>query len=306
MVTMKTDNASDVQCLHGIPVLGQDFANVSMLRLDRSGGPAPGNKAFKLQAVLAEAAAEGVGRVLSFGGAWSNHLHALAACGAQLGMETVGFVRGGEQDTAMLADARRWGMRVVALTRSDYRRRQQPAFQQSLVATHGPGLLVPEGGATVAGVRGCRAIAQRINSAGGHWDRVVVAVGTGTTLAGLAVGLDTNTRLVGISALKNAHDLEQRVGASLASAGLHAQVPWQILHDHHCGGFARVDRRLRNFILAVEAARDLQLEPVYTGKALLAVHDRLASSDWRGDERILVIHTGGLQGRRGYPWLAED
>ncbi len=110
MVTMDNDNTSVIEALSGAQVLGQDLANVSVLRLDRLGGAAPGNKAFKLQPVLASAAAGGVGRVLSFGGPWSNHLHALAACGADRGLETVGFVRGAEQATAMLEDARRWGL----------------------------------------------------------------------------------------------------------------------------------------------------------------------------------------------------
>ena len=305
MVAMDNDNASLIEVLSPAPVLGQDLANVGVLRLDRLGGPAPGNKAFKLQPVLASAAAGGVGRVLSFGGPWSNHLHALAACGADLGLETVGFVRGAEQATAMLADARRWGMQIVALSRAEYRHRHEPAFQQALLADHGPGLLLPEGGASAEGVRGCLAIARLVNASAVPWDRIVLAVGTGTTLAGLAAGLDPGVQLVGVSALKNARDLERRVSECLASAGLQAAVHWQILHDYHCGGFARVDPRLRELMLAFEAARDVKLEPVYTGKALLAIHDHLARGEWRPDERILLIHTGGLQGRRGYHWLAR-
>lgn len=300
---MANDDATVFQRLSGPPVLGQDLANVAMLRLDRLGGPAPGNKLFKLRPFLDEAATGGASRLLSFGGAWSNHLHALAGYAAELDLETVGFVRGAERDTAMLEDARRWGMRIVPLSRADYRQRHDRAFQQALLDRYGPGLLIPEGGADAKGIRGCLSLAQLVNTSSGHWDRVVLAVGTGTTLAGLAAGLAPGTQLVGVSALKNAHDLERRVEEGLVAADLHATVPWQILHDYHCGGFARVDARLRAFMLAFEATRGVPLDPVYTGKALLAIHDLLARGVWRRDERILMIHSGGLQGRRGYTWL---
>ena len=300
---MAAHNATVITALSGPPLFGQDLANVSVLRLDRLGGPAPGNKVFKLRAFLDEAAAAGSRRLLSFGGAWSNHLHALAGLGAECGLETVGFVRGAERDTPMLEDARRWGMHIVPLSRADYRQRQDRVFQQWLLDRHGPGLLIPEGGDSAAGVRGCLAIAQRVNSTSGPWDRVVLAVGTGTTLAGLAAGLAPGLKLVGVSALKNACDLERRVEEGLVAAGLHAAVPWEILHGYHCGGFARSDARLRALMLAFEASRGVRLEPVYTGKALLAIHDRLERGLWHGDERILLIHTGGLQGRRGFGWL---
>lgn len=300
---MAEHNATSVTALSGPPLFGQDLANVSVLRLDRLGGPAPGNKVFKLRAFLDEAAAAGNRRLLSFGGAWSNHLHALAGLGAACGIETVGFVRGAERDTPMLEDARRWGMRIVPLSRADYRQREDTVFQQRLLDRHGPGLLIAEGGASAVGIRGCLALAQRVNSTPGPWDRVVLAVGTGTTLAGLAAGLAPGTKLVGVSALKNARDLERRVEEGLVTAGLQAAVPWEILHSYHCGGFARADARLRALMLDFEASRCVQLEPVYTGKALLAIHDQLERGLWHRNERILLIHTGGLQGRRGFAWL---
>ena len=97
------------------PVLGQVMRNITVLRLDRMGGLASGNKVFKLRRVLAAAKQQGVSCILSFGGAWSNHLHALAAMGAREGLQTIGVVRGAEADTAMLRDVRRWGMQVVSL-----------------------------------------------------------------------------------------------------------------------------------------------------------------------------------------------
>lgn len=303
MVAMPMNNASLVQTLSAQPVRGRVMDNVSVLRLDRLGGKAQGNKLFKLRPLLAEAMARGQQRILSFGGAWSNHLHALAACGAELGLQTVGFVRGGECPTPTLDDARAWGMQIVSLSRSDYRRRHDSVFQRELLARYGPGLLVPEGGAGEAGVRGCLAIAGLVNDAGGAWQRVVVPVGTGTTLAALAAGLAPGAQLYGVSALKGAVDLQQRVQDSLDGAGLRATVAWQLLHDYHCGGFARIDRRLQGLMRDFEAIQGIELEPVYTGKALLAIHDQLARGAWSREDRILLVHTGGLQGRRGYRWL---
>jgi 1-aminocyclopropane-1-carboxylate deaminase/D-cysteine desulfhydrase-like pyridoxal-dependent ACC family enzyme len=301
-----TDNISNsVFRLSAEPVLGQVMQNITVLRLDRMGGLAPGNKAFKLRRVLAAAKQQGVSRILSFGGAWSNHLHALAAMGAREGLQTIGVVRGTEADTAMLRDVRRWGMQVVSVSREEYRRRNDPDYQRQLTQKFAPCLLLPEGGASIDGVLGCTNIAALADELAPGIDKVVVPVGTGTTLAGLAAGLHPGPSLVGVAALKNATDLEQRVNKGLQGAQVDAAVDWTILHDHHCGGFARASEDLKVFMLEFERVQGLLLEPVYTGKMFLAVHQLLASGAWRLDESLLLVHTGGLQGRRGYPWLAS-
>ncbi|WP_162846046.1 1-aminocyclopropane-1-carboxylate deaminase/D-cysteine desulfhydrase [Seongchinamella sediminis] len=280
-----------------------DIGAVHILRLDQSGGPAPGNKRFKLRYHLAAAKARGRKRILSFGGAWSNHLHALAAVGAELGLETIGIVRGGEHSTPMLEDARAWGMELVPVSREEYRRRADPNYIEALAARFGPCLVVPEGGGGAEGVRGCLDIAGMINQLERHWSRVVVAVGTGTTLAGLAAGLACADELLGVAALKGAPGLDAAVQQALDTAGLAARLPWRIDHDYHCGGFARSNAALRLFMQEFEQAQRVPLEPVYTGKALFAVHSLLASGQWSATEPVLVVHTGGLQGRRGYDWL---
>jgi len=286
-------------------VLGVPLDNVSVLRLDLMGGAAPGNKSFKLRYNLARARARGVRRVLSFGGGWSNHLHALAAVGAELGLETIGVLRGGETPTAMLEDALRWGMQLHPVSREEYRRRDDPVYQQQVLAGFDDCLLIPEGGANVDGFLGCREIAALAESGDRHWERVVLAVGTGTTLAGLAAGMQHCREVVGIAALKGARDLDCRVASLLEAAGTPAQTPWRIEHQYHCGGFAKVSSELREFVPAFEAATGIPLEPLYTGKLMLAVHRQLAAGAWCTDRPLLAIHTGGLQGRRGFPWLAS-
>jgi 1-aminocyclopropane-1-carboxylate deaminase len=288
------------------PVLGVSLRNVSLLRLDLSGGLAPGNKHFKLQGNLAAARCQGFRRLVSFGGPWSNHLHALAAVGAEQGFETVGIVRGDEDraDSAMLADARNWGMDIVKVSRADYRRRHQPAYLAEVERRFGPCLVIPEGGANREGAAGCMAISSLLREQAPGIRRLLLPVGTGTTLAGVAAGLGSGYQVYGIAALKGAADLEQRMATTLAALAATAVADWEILHGEHCGGFARVTPALREFMLAFEASQGVPLEPVYTGKMLYALYRRLRSGEWDPGEPVLAIHTGGLQGRRGYPWLA--
>ncbi|MEP4146269.1 MAG: pyridoxal-phosphate dependent enzyme [Halioglobus sp.] len=300
---MSTIYTTSLASFSGASELGQSLDRVDLLRLDLQGGEAPGNKAFKLRANLEIAKNKGVSRIVSFGGPWSNHLHALAAVGAELGIETIAIVRGGERETAMLADIRRLGMKLITVSREEYRRRTDPDYQEGLEQRFSPCVLVPEGAANPAGVLGCVDIAKLINKQGRCWRRVVVPVGTGTTLAGLAAGLSCAEELVGVSALKGANDLEQRITGLLAESSLSSKLPWHILHDHHCGGFARVNDRLRTFMTGFEQVHGVQLEPVYTGKMLLAIHSQIACGLWDRSDSILAIHTGGLQGRRGYSWL---
>jgi len=273
------------------------------LRLDLQDSLAPGNKRYKLQGNLLTAQARGVRALVSFGGAWSNHLHALAAVGHESGYATVGIVRGdvGVAESAMLADARAWGMTIVRVSRTEYRRRNEPDYLRQIQRRFTPCLLIPEGGGNAQGVRGCTGIASLLLSLALPLRKILIPVGTGTTLAGVAAGLGEGYEVLGVSALKGATDLEARVQQSLLALSAQQCASWQILHDEHCGGFARVSPELREFILAFEAVHGVPLDPVYTGKMMLAIHNRLRSGEW-GDEPLLAVHTGGLQGRRGFDW----
>lgn len=276
---------------------------MSLLRLDLTGGLAPGNKACKLESYLALARERKISRLLSFGGGWSNHLHALAALGAQQGFETVGIVRGGEKLTPTLEDAQRWGMQLEPISRSDYRRRSDTDFLFDLEKRFGPCMVIPEGAAGVPGASGCAEIARMIARSCSHARHVMLPVGTGTTLAGLVAALAPSYQVSGISALKGAADLEQRVQDMLSSMRATNDVQWQILHDFHCGGFARVSVQLQEFMLEFERVQGVLLDPVYTAKTLYALHHLRGSGVWAADEPVLMVHTGGLQGRRGYSWL---
>jgi 1-aminocyclopropane-1-carboxylate deaminase len=302
--------------LDATPVLGVSLSNVSVLRLDLLGGLAPGNKIYKLREILLEAdggrgaavATPGTSaprKLVSFGGPWSNHLHALAALGHREGYETVGIIRGeaGPQDTAMLADAARWGMQLVNVSRTEYRRRNNPDYLESMEKAFAPCLVIPEGGSSGAGARGCMEIGRLLKQMVPGRHRVLLAVGTGTTLAGVAAGLGPDYEVTGVSALRGATDLSERVKAALEECGVNQVANWSIWHDDHCGGFARISDALREFILAFESVHGLQLDPVYTAKLMYAIYRRLESGEWSDKQPIVAIHTGGLQGRRGYSFL---
>lgn len=273
------------------------------MRLDQTGGAAPGNKAFKLQPHIERARAQGVARLVSFGGPWSNHLHALAAVGAQQGLETVGVVRG-ETATPMLEDAGRLGMRIEYVGRDEYRRRNERDYLEAVARRHAPCVVIPEGGGA-GGAAGCVGIGAFVRDYCSPAVHCAVAVGTGATLAGIAAGLGGAGRVTGVAALKGAADLPGRVSLALADAGATDVAAWEVLDRFHCGGFARVTPALRAFIEAFELAHSVPLEPVYTGKLLFAIHTLRREGVWLASDAVVAIHTGGLQGRRGYPWLAS-
>lgn len=272
---------------------------MSLLRLDTLDTLAPGNKIFKLQAALARAGEYDA--VLSFGGAWSNHLHALAAMGAARGFATVGVVRGQRPPrlSAMLEDAQRWGMKLVFVSRADYKNRNDPVWQQALARPFGHCLIVPEGGADINGVRGCMAIGDVLSPCLNSGDTVMLAVGTGATLAGVVASVSGAVTVQGVSVLKGAAgETAEQVSAWLAALGIDTTVRWNIRSDAHEGGYAKVSPGLREFILAFEAVQGVPLEPVYTGKLLYRIYRDLKQGQAHGS--IVALHTGGLQGRRGF------
>ena len=307
MVTILMPISKLLQTLDPHPVLAVPLGNVSLLRLDLVDTAAPGNKWFKLQAIVRQTRDERRGRLVSFGGAWSNHLHALAAVGAQEGLATVGIVRGddGLALTPTLRDCRDWGMELMFVSRQEYRRRHDPDYLAQLAASFGQCRVIPEGGGSVDGVMGCIDIGRLLSGSPTKPGKVVVAVGTGTTLAGIAIGLGPDWEVVGVAALRGASDLEARIRGAIDNTGAPGPVAaWSLLHDYHSGGFARVNPALKAFILEFEAVQGVQLDPVYSAKALFAVHTLRETGAWDAREPITVIHTGGLQGRRGYDWLS--
>lgn len=252
-----------------------------------------GNKYRKLKLNLEAAKNLGFSRLLTFGGAFSNHIHATAAAGKLFGFETVGFIRGEElgqkELNPTLQDARENGMQLVFLSRSQYDRRDSEAFRIELLESYGPGYIIPEGGTNAYAISGCAEILQPEDE---RFGLICCAVGTGGTLAGLVRSSGRHQRVWGYMTLKGA-------GFRGQLEDLIPEVNWELVDRFHFGGYARVTHELIAFINAFRMETGVALDPVYTGKLLYGILQDIRNSKIPSKTKILAIHTGGLQGIRG-------
>lgn len=270
---------------------------LAVLRLDRIDPLISGNKWFKLTEHLALAQAAGASGIISLGGAHSNHLHALAAAGKRFGFPTVGLLRGHPQDTPTVLDLKAFGMQLHWLGYGGYRARHDAGFWLPWREQYPHLYPVPEGGGGIAGALGCGVLVEQaraqLSSVGwADYDAWWLAAGTGTTLAGLALAEAGAHPVYGAMAVPDDHGVAQNVRALV-------QEGYELL-DASRGGFARVDPLLLEFIEATEQASGVLLEPLYTGKALLALKQQVEAGRFAPGTRLIFVHTGGLQGRRGF------
>ncbi|MGB3122723.1 MAG: pyridoxal-phosphate dependent enzyme [Pseudomonas sp.] len=270
---------------------------LAVLRLDRIDPLISGNKWFKLTEHLAQAQQAGASGVISLGGAYSNHLHALAAAGKRFGFPTVGLLRGHPQDTPTILDLKAFGMQLHWLGYGGYRARHAADFwlpwREQYPALHP----VPEGGGAMPGAIGCAVLVEqaRAQLAALGWadyDAWWLAAGTGTTLAGLALAEAGAHPVFGALAVPDDHGVAQNVQAIV-------QGGYELL-DASRGGFAKVDPLLLAFIEDTQRQCGLPLEPLYTGKALLALKQQVEAGRFTPGTRLIFVHTGGLQGLRGF------
>ena len=291
-----------LQRLH-LDWLHQAGVEVAVLRLDLIDPLISGNKWFKLTEHLRAAHQAGADGLISLGGAHSNHLHALAAAGKRFGFATVGLLRGHPQQTPTTLDLERYGMQLHWLGFAGYRARHEPGFWQPWQARYPNLHQVPEGGGGLTGALGCKPLVNQVREqlATVGWDGYDgwwLAGGTGTTLAGLMLGEAGRRRVYGALAVPEDHGVAPQVEAILQAGGLLARNVELI--DASRGGFARVDDALLGFMRASEAASGLPLEPLYTAKALMALEQAVKEGVIARGMRLVFVHTGGLQGRRGF------
>ncbi|POA37001.1 1-aminocyclopropane-1-carboxylate deaminase/D-cysteine desulfhydrase [Pseudomonas sp. GW456-12-1-14-TSB6] len=272
---------------------------VAVLRLDRIDPLISGNKWFKLVEHLNAADRAGAEGIISLGGAHSNHLHALAAAGKRLGFTTVGLLRGHPQDTPTVRDLQDFGMQLHWLGYGGYRARHEPGFWQPWQAQYPTLHPVPEGGGGLPGALGCEALKDQVSEQLGKlgWDDYHgwwLACGTGTTLAGLVLAEAGQHAVYGAMAVPDDHGAATNVEAIVGEMGGYELI------DASRGGFAKVDPALLEFIAQTEQASGIPLEPLYTGKALLALKQQIEAGRFARGSRLIFVHTGGLQGRRGF------
>ncbi|MCM0590634.1 MAG: 1-aminocyclopropane-1-carboxylate deaminase/D-cysteine desulfhydrase [Gloeotrichia echinulata DVL01] len=271
---------------------------IYVLRLDLMHPWVNGNKWFKLKYNLLEAKQQNFTTLLTFGGAYSNHIFATAAAGNLFGLGTIGVIRG-EQRLPLnptLSFAVQQGMQLVYLDRQTYRQRHTTALQQDLQQRFGEVFVIPEGGSNLNGVRGCTEIVTHSSL----FDTICLACGTGTTLAGIALSLHQSQRVIGFGVLKGGAFLEQEIHSLLTNypkSGLPA--PWELVCDYHMGGYAKVNNELLLFSQQFQEEHGIPLDYVYTAKMFYGVMDLLQQGFFPRGDRLLLIHTGGLQGNVG-------
>lgn len=256
-----------------------------------------GNKWRKLKYILNHALHSGADTIVSMGGAHSNHLHALAFAGRALGLKTVGYIRGERpaQFNPTLNDLLSWGMALRFVSRSDYRQLRVYKQHDSLPGLRPGQYWLPEGGATGLALQG---VAELVHEIELDFDTLAVACGTGTTLAGLIAAAPRTRQVLGVAALKGGDFLVDDVKRLQEMQQITANADWRILLDYHFGGFAKTTPALLAFILHFQRRHGVELEPVYTGKLLFAIYDLARQGYFPAGQRIVAVHTGGLQGKR--------
>ena len=265
-----------------------------------------GNKWFKLKKnidYILSNSTETYHRILSFGGAYSNHLHALAAIGNKYQIPTVGFVRGempiNSPLSPTLRDAQNWGMHLVFVSRSEYKNRCNYSWLEEL-KEQWQAFIVPEGGSNLLAVQGVAEMIQ--DEIKEDYDFVLVPVGSGGTLAGIIQGmteLQAKTQIVGISVLKGAEYLESKIKDLLGDGKQKSFCDWSVNHQYHFGGYAKFSLELVEFMRYFESRHRIPIEPIYSGKMFYGLYHLHYRNFFPEGSRILILHTGGLQGLRG-------
>lgn len=251
-----------------------------------------GNKWRKLKYTLQKASAENKAHLVTFGGAYSNHLLATAAAAAKFGFRSTGIVRGEAVENDTLFLCRLHGMQLIFTDRESYC--DKPALFNKHFGGDNDAFFIDEGGASPEGTKGC---AEMIDEFTQTYDHVFCACGTGTTAAGIINGLQKNrlnTQFHAVPVFKNGGFIRNEIDKYLtapANYNLHA--------DYHFGGYAKTDETLISFIKQFVADTGILIEPVYTGKMLYAIYDLAAKGYFKSGSSILAIHTGGLLGLLG-------
>lgn len=257
-----------------------------------------GNKFRKLYYNVIAAKEKSYDTLLTFGGAYSNHIAATAAAGKEYGIKTIGVIRGDElgenlsktlSENPTLRFAHSQGMRFHFVTRAQYREKTNPEFIRNLFRLFGNFYLVPEGGTNELAVKGTEEILRPEDA---DFDYVCSAIGTGGTIAGIINSAFPHQKILGFPALKEDF-LHKNIQQYTHSDN------WQLVRDYNFGGFAKIDKKLVDFINMVNDLHKLPLDPVYTGKMMYGIIDLIKKDFFPKGSKILAIHTGGLQGRDG-------
>ena len=293
-----------------IPSFSQS-QKVDLLRLDTLHPIVSGNKFYKLRFYIAAAIENGVSKVASFGGPYSNHLVALAFTAKEAGLKSIGYIRtnADEPTTPSLAEAKDYGMELVYLGRTEFQSKKA-----TILASNNTNLscyLIDEGGYGNIGAKGAATIFTENDTA--HYDYIICAVGTGTMLAGCINAASPNQKIIGIPVLKNEGSIENEINALLldkndlnnynndSNNDKKNSNSYTLLHQFHQGGYAKTNPMMIDFMNRLWDTEKIPTDIVYTSKLLFGVEQLIQENYFEKNASILVIHSGGLQGNRSLP-----
>jgi 1-aminocyclopropane-1-carboxylate deaminase len=253
-----------------------------------------GNKFRKLKYNLLQAKEENQKTLLTFGGAFSNHIAAVAFAGKESGFKTIGVIRGEELrskilDNPTLLFAQNCGMQLEFISREDYRMKSEKSFLTNLKQEFGDFYLIPEGGTNELAIKGCQEI---LTDEDAEFDFICCSVGTGGTISGIINSISPNQKVLGFPALKG--DFLKEEIRNFAQ-----NDNWEIVPDYHFGGYGKVTEELIVFINQFFKEHQVPLDPIYTGKMVFGVMDLIQKNYFPAQSKILLIHTGGIQGIQG-------
>ncbi len=279
-----------------IPLEIFNISNYSLVlkREDKLHPHISGNKYRKLKYNLINAKNQGYKTLLTFGGAYSNHIAAVAAAGKEFGFKSIGIIRGEElidkvDTNPTLLFAKECGMKFHFITREEYRKKNELEFIEKLKTQFSDFYLIPEGGTNEFAIKGCKEILTKQDN---DFDYICTPVGTGGTIAGIIESSNKNQTVLGFSALKGTYhssDIKKYTDKS----------NYRILDDYCIGGYAKVNLELIEFINDFKEKTNIQLDPIYTGKMIFGIFDLFKKGYFKEGSSVLAIHTGGLQGIKG-------
>jgi 1-aminocyclopropane-1-carboxylate deaminase/D-cysteine desulfhydrase-like pyridoxal-dependent ACC family enzyme len=271
-----------------------------LLRTDLFNIDVPGNKWFKMKYNIEEMRRLGLNELVTFGGAFSNHIAAVAAAGEKYGFGTTGVIRGESSswNNTTLSKAESQGMKLKFIDRSTYRDWKKGKVDLDDFLGMKTYYKVPEGGSNVLAVKGCSEILEGIDG----YDIITCPVGSGGTLAGLIVSSTDDLQILGFSSLKGGEFLTDDIGQLLLDYDKtygtthHKKTNWKIVTDHHFGGFAKMNNELFDFFTDFEINHNIELDLIYTSKMMFGLQKMSEKGELKSGSSILAIHTGGQQG----------
>ena len=280
------------------PLLALKNIEVAIMRLDLIHPGVSGNKFFKLKYNLEQARLEGKDTLLTFGGAYSNHIFATAEAAITEGFQSIGIIRGERTDplNPTLAHVESLGMKLHFVDRETYRKKNRSGFINELKDLFGDFYLIPEGGTNELAIKGTREIIGKDESQFSHF---AVSIGTGGTFAGLAASIFTTQTLIGISSLKGEF-IHSEMDKLLSDHQILSEGNYEINSEYHFGGYGKYTQELVEFIREFYENFGIALDPIYTGKMAFGIWDLIKKDVFVPQSKILIIHTGGLQGNIGF------